>query len=401
MSQPPFALLVLAAMPLSSGAAFGQNSCPPAPVGAHSGSTLPAPTGPYRVGRTTYHVATPPDPKGSVARESESMAYVWYPVDQTSAGRGEPYLPSYLTEGAVSASVRRLLGNSYCMFEQDRVDAIEDAPLSKAEHRYPLLLFASGLGMTGFMYSAQFEDLASHGYVVAAVEYTPAALFVVFHDGRVAQFDAKRWSHFLDQPIENPKERTEWEEREIEEASASLRAVLDNLARPNKMRSQLVGRLDVRRIGVFGHSFGAMVALRAFQQDRRFRAGLAQDGSGPCMVAFATEASRGGRAAFGLFFRPRSGNDRTDADRLFAALPPGTVRAAVTSQSFAHMSFSDVPLLEAGDDPAGRAAAMRNLAIVRAMTLRFFEKNLRKAAPTIESLPKEGFPELTVELSTK
>jgi hypothetical protein len=119
------------------------------------------------------------------------------------------------------------------------------------------------------------------------------------------------------------------------------------------------------------------------------------------MIAFATEAGRGGRATFGLFFRPRSGNDRIDADSLFAVLPPGTVRAAVTSQSFVHMSFSDIPLLEAGDDPAGRATALRNLATVRALMLRFFEKNLRKAAPPIESLAKEGFPELTVEVSTK
>jgi hypothetical protein len=92
--------------------------------------------------------------------------------------------------------------------------------------------------MTGFMYSAQFEVLASHGYVVAAVEYTPAALFVVFPNGRVAQFSAKRWSRFLDEsPIENPKERTEWEQREIEAASTSLRAVLDDLTRSKRPRA--------------------------------------------------------------------------------------------------------------------------------------------------------------------
>lgn len=386
--------------------AFAQSPCPSASnVAGKPRSPLPPPTGRYKVGRTTYHIITRPAPKplGAVIPESELMAYIWYPADATSSAQNAPYIPAYVTAAkAASESVRDLLGLSYCAFEQGRLVsyAIENVPLSTAERRYPLLLFEPGLDMTSLAYSAQLEDLASHGYVVVAVDHTPSAQFVVFPNGRVVLFDRKKWDViFEDRLKEGSKERAEWEKAQDEAGAASLRAVLDDLTRAGDARPLLAGRIDQKRIGVFGHSFGGMAALIALAQERRFHAGLDQDGTDSGISAFAKEAPRNGQGFFGLFFRPPSGNGRPHADSLFAALPPGTTRATIAAAvRFVHMSYSDVPLLSSGD-AAGRANGLRNLAVIRATTRRFFDKNFGRTAASIQSLTSEGFPEINVNIS--
>lgn len=202
----------------------------------------------------------------------------------------------------------------------------------------------------------------------------------------------KKWDVvFEDRLKEGSKERAEWEEARLEAGAASLLALLDDLTRAGKSNSLLSGRINQKRIGVFGHSFGGMAALIALERDRRIRAGLDQDGWGAAMVALAKDARRNGQAPCGLFFRPRTG-DRADADSLFAALPPGTMQATIAAAvPFVHMSFSDVRLLSSGENATGRVDGLRDLAVIRAVTRRFFDQNFGRAAASVQSLPREGF----------
>jgi hypothetical protein len=51
--------------------------------------------------------------------------------------------------------------------------------------RFPVLLFSHGEEMNAFLYSNFHEELASHGYVVIAVDHPGAALFAAYTDGAV------------------------------------------------------------------------------------------------------------------------------------------------------------------------------------------------------------------------
>lgn len=105
-------------------------------------------------------------------------------------------------------------------------------------------------------YSAQLEDLASHGFVVVAITHTYDGIVTVFPDGRAVAYDTKRWPTIPSFEGELNLSQLEWH--------ATL---------------PFVGHLDLIRIGAFGHSFGGIAAAHACQMDRRIRACLNQDGA--------------------------------------------------------------------------------------------------------------------------
>jgi predicted dienelactone hydrolase len=362
-------LFVLSCVGVFPDFAAAQDACP------QINSTLPRPTGPFKVGRTTYHVVDHAA-KARDASEGEFIVYMWYPADADSSGSAALYLPvPTQARDAVASSVRRLLGAAYCSFEQNRISAyaIENPRIAKSEKPYSLLLFLPGLGVTGLAYTAQIEDLASHGYAVAAVEYAPIAPFVMFPEGRVTNYDAQRWSP-LSQLPEGSLDRTNFEKKEIQAAATALRIVLDDLSEPGRNDRPLTPHLDFSKVGVFGHSFGGMAVLRAVQLDGRFRAGLSQDA---------------------LIHRTAPAGETGIMEKLFTGLPLGSTDVSVGSPQFVHMSFSDLPLLRAGDD-AARMAALRNLTVVREVTRRFFDSALRGSTASMTILSSERFPELKV-----
>ena len=61
---------------------------------------------------------------------------------------------------------------------------------------FPLVLFSPGLGNSPYDYSIELEDLASHGYIVAAVEPIHDSLAVVLSDRGVVPFDGDLWGHY-------------------------------------------------------------------------------------------------------------------------------------------------------------------------------------------------------------
>jgi hypothetical protein len=47
-------------------------------------------------------------------------------------------------------------------------EVVDNALMAPGRQRFPLLLFAHGWGNPTFLYTAELEDIVSHGYVVAA-----------------------------------------------------------------------------------------------------------------------------------------------------------------------------------------------------------------------------------------
>ncbi len=74
----------------------------------------------------------------------------------------------------------------------------EQAEISSAEERFPLLVFSHG--GRGFLGSnmVQMEHLASHGYIVVSVTHPYVSSAVVFDDGELISFDAQLQSAFLE-----------------------------------------------------------------------------------------------------------------------------------------------------------------------------------------------------------
>jgi predicted dienelactone hydrolase len=347
--------------------------------------SLPPPTGQFNVGRTAYHFV-------DHASSREMMVYVWYPASSGS-GKLANYIPRIEQAGnPIVESVKRTLGPAYCALQENRplLHAIEDAPVATNQSRYPLLLFSHGAGAAALTYAAQLEDLASHGYVVAALEH-PASTsgFVLFPDGRPVQVA-------LRPPGNTPEARVQWEKDQIEGLATGFRFVIDEFTRrerPDTESHLLRGHLDFSRIGVVAHSFGGMGAVRAMQLDSRIRAGLNQDGMGGGVIAFATEAKL--EKPFALM-SPKKEKENSRYVEFFNALPKESVWISLDGPQFEHMSFTDLLLLRAGEDTAKRSAAIRNLELVREFTRRYFDVHLNGRPATSLMPDAKAYPEITL-----
>jgi hypothetical protein len=52
-----------------------------------------------------------------------------------------------------------------------RMVVIENAPIGRGKKKFPLLLFGHGWGNPSFLYTAELQDIVSHGYVIAAIDH--------------------------------------------------------------------------------------------------------------------------------------------------------------------------------------------------------------------------------------
>ncbi len=125
-------------------------------------------------------------------------------------------------------------------------------------------------------YATLAEDLASHGYVVVGFDAPYRTGRVVFPDGRL----------ITRTPENNPelvsgKEFTRRANKLLAAWTADIAFVLDRLERLNTSdpSGRFARRLDMTRIGVFGHSFGGAQAAQFCHDDERCRAGIDIDGA--------------------------------------------------------------------------------------------------------------------------
>jgi dienelactone hydrolase len=243
-------------------------------------TTLPTPTGPFAVGRTTYvwSDATQAQlmaPQPGTKREI--LAWMWYPAAprQPSQTLAE-YLPApwrAADEHQRGVVLTKLLGRD---LSRVHAHSIRDAELSSAQHSYPVVLMRAGLAAQVTNYTSLAEDLASHGYVVMGFDAPYRTSVVVFPDGRVI---ARAPDNNAD--LVSGMQQEQLAEKLVQAWSADMSFALDQLERLNTSdpSGRFRGRLDMQRVGVFGHSLGGATALQFCHDDSRCKAGIDVDGA--------------------------------------------------------------------------------------------------------------------------
>src|SRR4029453_13142471 len=79
-----------------------------------------------------------------------------------------------------------LLGGDLKRLEGVKTHARLDAPVLKESSPWPVVLFSPGNRVPRSLSTLFVEDLASRGFVVAAIDHPYSVAIVVFPDGRVA-----------------------------------------------------------------------------------------------------------------------------------------------------------------------------------------------------------------------
>ena len=341
---------------------------------------LPAPTGPYPVGVRTMEMK---------AGGRDVVVTVWYPA----AASYRPF-----------AAYRRREETTRQSSYQDVLPTNSRLEAPVADGRFPVLLFSPAWGGRRTQNTYLTEDLASHGYVVAAMDHPGNSGPTAYRDGHV---DQPATGDAMDFGTQSLDEINAEGAKEVERETADEIGVLEALAGMNQDReSPFYQRLDTTRVGALGHSFGGAVGAEAAIEDGRIKAVLDMDGSlfgrmqgeglpKPFMMIEEDSAPPPAGAVLSAADRI---NDALNASDLEAMRKFGTYRIFLhgsTHESFTdHSLFSPVARLSG----VGRIPADREFAIVRAYALAFFDKALKGADPKLLKEVPGPYPEATMEL---
>ncbi|MCC3372428.1 dienelactone hydrolase family protein [Cohnella sp. REN36] len=231
------------------------------------------PTGPYAVGTVVYHWVDEQrrEPySDNPADRRELMAQIWYPAAEGGGEKRSPYLlnASKMT-AAISSKMMDLPAFVLSHLGLVKTHSLLDAKLSDSESRYPVLIFSHGMLGYRDQNIFQVEELASHGYIVVAVDYAYEAAASVYPDGRVA---LSKISSSLTSNAQYNEHIPLW--------TADTTFVLDQVEKLNRSDSTglFTGKIDLERIGMIGHSFGGAVTVQMIKNDPRVKAALSMDG---------------------------------------------------------------------------------------------------------------------------
>eukprot|EP01006_Ploeotia_vitrea_P047957 TRINITY_DN67179_c8_g5_i1.p1 TRINITY_DN67179_c8_g5~~TRINITY_DN67179_c8_g5_i1.p1 ORF type:complete len:459 (-),score=194.60 TRINITY_DN67179_c8_g5_i1:1523-2899(-) len=302
--------------------------------------------GPFRVGVTTYHIvpSTPPAHKAPKANKEngdeespdEFNLRVYYPAgrrrsaaqaggdrdrminemrhgkqndvdgddddggEQTHASSidytdADIFRSPWLVHGHATASgfarFAKIPPFLFSHMHNFQIPAGRNAPLVRRQEcdKLPVIVFSHGLGATPCCYHATMLELASHGYLVAAVEHNDrSSAMIRMRDGEVRYYT----------PLADLKEQRQATEYEVRHAQLMHRVSevawsLDHLAAlnrgdrddfPHEFYSTMsashgrreppdfTGRIDMGRVASMGHSFGGATATESARLDYRIHA---------------------------------------------------------------------------------------------------------------------------------
>lgn len=349
---------------------------------------LPAPTGKSPVGRKSFAWtdASRAEPWiDNAAGKRELLLHVWYPANPSARPETSAYYPGLPQ-----------LGDQFKWYERFVLGSVRSRILAKAEFAppqspAPVLLFSTGAGNATEFYTSILEDLASHGFVVIAMEHTHEGQGQVFPDGRIARPESRRQEPVAGSPTFS-SDFGQFYRRRIDVRARDAIFVLDELTRPGKDDSMLGGRIDSSRVGILGHSIGGVAACEAARRDRRFRAVANLDGLVASLPMYMEPAGSAMNAPLLFLGKPLLGEEaRTKQTAAFQSMEGGSYRVLLDGAR--HDTFSDTPLLTPGD----QENKTRMLAAVRAYLLAFFSKELLNQESALLDAPTEANIGVSVE----
>jgi dienelactone hydrolase len=359
---------------------------------------FPTPTGTYAVGTTVVEWTDPERPETWTTDPDDVRALqtqIWYPAEASpdDVERALYLGRSEAEANVVAEGVGDFLGIPRFVFDGQvvaRTNSVPDAPVASGKERFPVVLFSPGGGMGRFTNTAWAEELASHGYVVAALDHPYDSTAVVFADGRTVRR--------ADHSVSSEAEAYRLSEELAAVRAGDLSSALTHLGRldSGEVESVLAGRLDTDRAAVVGMSAGVGGAFQAARTDERFSAVVALDGRpydgdpGPYDQPVLALTSQ-----IGLEDNP------TYLPDLGRALERGTTTGyLLTIPGTAHSTFTDAPLwMPPVSSLVGSLRRTEGNRVITELTIGFLDAELRGQPTDLPGLFSEhGFAE-HVELS--
>jgi dienelactone hydrolase len=360
--------------------------------------TLPAPTGQFAVGRTTntwVNNLETDELSPFPGAKREVVVWIWYPAAAPTAAT--EYLPAswrLALEQQSGVLMSKFLTRD---LSEVRTHSTADPDVSAQQRSYPVVIMRAGGGALTTDFTTLAEDLASHGYIVVGFDAPYRTGVVVFPDNRV-----------ITRPPANDPENLPADQadrlinRLLPMWTSDAKFVVSQLEQLNAAdpSGKFTGRLDMQRLGMFGHSFGGATALQFCHDDPRCKAGIDIDGA-----PYGSVVQEGLTQPFMFILSdhsreladPASRQIHTNFQSIYDRLPNG--RLFLTIRGANHFSFSDQMLLKSRFMIGmlrrlgfGSLEGRRGLAITTQYVHTFFDVYLKDAPAS--QLASQQYPEV-------
>jgi pimeloyl-ACP methyl ester carboxylesterase len=202
---------------------------------------------------------------------------VWYPTTQT----GEPYPYIDNPDLRIFPISKQLELPPFLIrhITQVKTNSLLNAPIVKNQN-FPLIIFSHGLGGMKVQNSIQCELLASHGFVVVAIDHPYDANITIFENNHIADYRSSI-TYLQAKKGKNVKlsEEDFWAFRlpQLETRKNDILFVMDEIIKYKKNAESIWKNVNPQKIGVFGHSFGGATTLIAAVEDERIDACISLD----------------------------------------------------------------------------------------------------------------------------
>ncbi len=354
---------------------------------------LPKPTGTYSIGTLRYYLIDT-SRKEIYTRDPEHpfrelVIHVWYPASRKGNEPLAPYISSRLKAHIQEELAKKepfLFGGSGYVDADVITHAYLNACVSDKQLTYPIILFSPGFGGPHYLSTNLFEELASHGYIVFALNHTYICEPTEFPDGRIIR-GSTQWAEFA----QNKEELEKAHNREIITWVKDLQFVMDQLPMINEQdpQNRLTNKLDLGHIGIMGHSFGGAAAVSLCRIDKRCKAGVDMEGplfgenqdigfDKPFMFLFGEPFKVPVGHPNEDYYKKVIKDNQERIAKLYENITNDVYHIVLKRAD--HMSFSDWNLITRAKE-LGNITHEDPIKITRALLLNFFDKYL-KGEPT-------------------
>jgi dienelactone hydrolase len=295
---------------------------------------LTPPTGNYKVGTRIFRWVDmdrsekiTPD----IGDKRNVIVQAWYPVEGNINGNHSGYIDGL---GNLPAKIGMLPGFIFDHYDKVETNGLLNAPILNKETSWPVIIFLTGNAASRAFYTSIVTGLASHGYIVLAIDHPYEAMITQLADGKLATT--------IEVHLDDDPDLTKFMKDRIDTRIADVNFVINQIENLKGSATPFFSSIDKNRIVIAGHSLGGATAAVAMAGDLRIKAAANIDGTLYGQVPKTT-----GPRPFLLIESNKDKSDRYEryenGNRQFFNQFGGGYRYQIVEAD--HYSFTDGPLL--------------------------------------------------------
>jgi dienelactone hydrolase len=340
---------------------------------------IPAPSGAYAIGRTTFALvdSSRVDPWSAAGERRNVLVKAWYPATITNEARATYLDNSGRLPGEFQFGERWIVG---------RLDshARVGPPAASPDTRLPVVLFSPGADTPPEYYTALLEELASRGYVILAIDHAYEGRGQILPDGRVLGVESERHRPPRTGDAAGEARQFQFYAQRVAARAADASFVIDALQHQRDVPPSITKATDISRVGALGHSLGGVAAAEICRRDPRVRSCAVIDGlvRGLPVLPASNVAGPHSLLYVGKPIPPTRISPDSGWVLVRRAIAENGGGYDVLVSGATHTDFTDTPFLTPTVHPVEKRARLQ---VLRDVVGAFFDKTLLgKQAPLLD-----------------